>query len=295
MQLGIPYEILSPDGTRAVVGNCDEARQDPDYVGFLDPEAGITGLQEAEVREDAEERSDADGGVHGDFLRGRMPIVIQGSLDPSADIATLNLLEDKIKRATRALRGDGTLSWTPTGSVRRMVTFRMQQPTRVVGRLPKRFQASLVCASHRVLSSDENSVTFAAGGTGGEIGFSSPISDPLRSAISDTGAAQVANIGSEESPPRFRIDGPITNPTIRNATTGQELRLLTSLTAGNFITIDVENAEVLLNGVADAYAVVQFPESAWWNLQPGSNDVRLLAASFSAPAALTVFWRHAWS
>lgn len=295
MQLSIPYELVGADGTRAVVGNCDEARLDPDYVGFLDPTAGITGLGEAEVREDGDVLSDRDGGWHGDFYRGRMPIVITGSLDPSADIATLNLLEDKLRRATRALRADGTLSWTPAGSVRRMVTFRAQQPVRVTGRLPKAFQASLVSASHRVVSSDENSVTFAAGGTGGEIGFSSPLKEPLASAVSDTGAAQIANIGNEESPPRFRIDGPITNPTIRNANTGQELRLLTSIAAGDFITIDVENAEVLLNDIADAYAVVQFPGSAWWNLQAGSNDVRLLASSFSAPAALTVFWRHAWS
>jgi len=294
-QIGIPYEIVGPDGTRAVLGNCEEARTDPDFVGYFDAEAGISGLGEPEVREDADLLTDRDGGVHGDFLQGRMPIVMQGILNPHVGIETVSQLEEKLKRATKALRADGTLSWTPRGDIRRTVWFRRQQSTRITGRLPKRWQIAIVSASHRTVSAAESNASFAAGGTGGEIGFSSPITDPLESAFDSTGAVQIANQGDEPFPPRFRVDGPITNPTIRNATTDAELRLITTLAAGEWLDIDVEAREVLLNGTVDRYPTVQFPGSTWWELEPGNNDVRLLAVSFSAPAALIVYWRSAWS
>lgn len=294
-ELGIPYEIVGPDGTRAIVGNSTAARADPDFVGYLDQENGITGIGESDVREDADVLTDRDGGEHGDFFRGRMPIVVQGVLDPNADIGTVNLLEAKLRRAIKALREDGTLSWTPTGGVRRQVTFRMQQPMRVAGRLPKTFQASLVSASHRVVAASESNASFAAGGTGGEVGFAFPLKFPLSFAFNTTGAVQIANQGDESYPPRFRIDGPISNPTVRNGTTGEELRLTTTLAAGDWLDIYVDSREVLLNGTTDRYSTVQFPGSTWWDLQPGANDVRLLANSYSSPAALTVYWRSAWA
>ena len=291
MQTYVPWEFVGPDGTRAVLNSPG----DPDMVGYTDGEQGVTGLGEAEIREEFDVLSDSDGGVHGTFFRGRMPFVVQGVLDPSADLATVNLMEAKLRRATKALRGDGTVKWTPDGSVQRMVTFRAQQPMRSTGRWPKQFQLSLVSASHRVVSASESNANFAAGSSGGEIGISSPISSPLTSAFNSTGAVQIANQGDEPYPPRYRIDGPITNPTIRNATTGEELRFITTLATGEWLDIDVTARTALLNGVTDRYSTVQFPGSTWFLLQPGNNDIRLLALTSGAPAALTVYWRSAWA
>jgi hypothetical protein len=291
MQIGIPYIITGPDGTRAVLND----PLDPDFVGYLDPDDGIAGLDGAEVDEAADTLTDADGGVHGDFFHGRMPFTLQGFLWPEGGTPAVNARENRLKRAGKAMRADGTLTWTPDSDLQRVVYFRRQQrPFFGVG-YERKFQLSLVSASHRIVSAGENSATFAADAAAGELGLASPLASPLASTIAPGGSTIVSNVGDEDSPPRFRIDGPITNPIIRNATLDAELRFITTLAAGEWLEIDVDNRQVLLNGASDRYAALQFPGSRWWQLTPGANDVRLLSTAFSAPAALTVYWRHAWS
>lgn len=294
MELSIAYEITGPDGTRAVVGNCDEALADVDFVGYLDPENGITGLLDtAEVRETSNDLVGGDGATHGAFWLGRRPGTIQGLLLPNAEMPTVNAAEAKLKRATRALRADGTLKWTPSGdTIERMLRFRRQQPVRITGRRPKQFQAALVSADPYVLSAAENTVTLTPTTSAGEIGISSPISSPLGSALDVTAATVVTNAGNAPTWPRFVIEGPIQNPTIVNNTTGQETVLQIILAATEQLYVYPELGAVLFDGEGRYSAVADSNE--WWQLGPGATDVRLLAAAYSAGAELTIHWRHAW-
>ena len=79
-----------------------------------------------------------------------------------------------------------------------------------------------------------------------------------------------------------------------NNTTGQQVALTYTLASGEFLDVYPERGVILAGGTADRYSALDFAASTWWQLQPGSNDVRLLASSYSSPAALTVAWRHAY-
>jgi hypothetical protein len=290
LQIDIPYTLVGPDGTRCVFND----PSDPDYIGRLDAESGITGLDSPEVRESADVLVEDDGGIHGNFFHGRRPVVLQGWIHPDP-ISEANRRMDRLLRASNAMRADATLTWTETGSDARTLFLRRQQPARITGRRPKTFMLALVQADSRIYSAAVNTQVISAAGGASLGGLASPVTSPLQvTGGGGLGAAGVVNRGTVESPAVLRIDGPITNPVIRNATAGQDIRLTYTLHAGEYLIVDLKTHTVLLNGTTDRYSALDFTNSSWWKLQPGVNDIHLLAAAYSIPAAVTVTWRHAW-
>lgn len=289
LQVGTVYTLTGPDGTRAVFND----KNDPDFVGFLDDDNGITGLDSPEVRESSDVLVEADGGVHGSFYYGRRPVVLQGWVPPEEPHAFVNERIDRLQRASNAMRGDAELRWTEDGSDERRLLLRRQQPVRVTDRRPKKFQIPLVSARAEIESSQEQTAVVDPGATG-FVGFTEPIVEPLESVLADGGQQFIVNQGSAPAAPTLSIEGPITNPRVLNNTTGEELRLLFDLAAGETLVIDFRQRTVLLNGTASRYSAVEFPASTWWALQPGSNDVRLNALTAGSGAQVTVGWRHAW-
>ena len=79
-----------------------------------------------------------------------------------------------------------------------------------------------------------------------------------------------------------------------NNSTGELLAFAYTLNPGEYFDVYPERGRILLNGVSDRYSALDFAQSTWFQIQPGSNDIRLLASSFSSPAALTVYWRNAY-
>lgn len=300
-QLSIPYQLIGPDGTRVVFGNCEEAIEDPDFVAFLDPDNGITGLLDgADVREQAGDLVEADGGWHGPFFEGRRPGTIQGVLLPNGDIGDVVAAERRLKAATRALRQDAVLRWTPAGeTIERELRVRRQSPVRVTGRWPKAFQVALVSAEPHVLSSSEASISCAAEDTVALVGFTSPVTSPLRTTVTAVGGTSVVNAGDLPSWPRFTIHGPITNPQISNFSTGLSIRFSADLAPDQFLVVDSRYATVQLGNdaggaLANRYSFYDFAASEWWQLLPGTNDVRLIASAWATGNLLTCYWRHAW-
>lgn len=106
-----------------------------------------------------------------------------------------------------------------------------------------------------------------------------------------SGVVTVVNIGNAPSPPTFRINGPVTNPTIRNETLDRALELELDIVAGDYVDIDVAARSVLLNGTANRYSSLTSPQ--WWELAPGANAVRY-SADVSASSVLDMTYRHAW-
>jgi hypothetical protein len=301
-EVGIAYVLTGPDGTRAVVGNCDAARLDPDFIGYLNPENGVTGLLDtAAVRESSQDLVAADGARHGPFWEGRRSGTINGVLLPNAgDMAIINRAERKLKRALRALRDDTTMVWTPTGeSIPRMLRVRRQAEVRCAGRRPKTFMAALVSEHSHILSADEVQQTITPDSTIDVLGITSPLTAPFATTISPTGLTLVNNIGDVETWPRFVIHGPISAPAILNFTTGKQITFATTLDVDEFLVINAHTASVLLGfdsvpTLTDRYSFYAGSPSDWWPLVPGVNDLRLLATAYSAGAYMTVLWRHAW-
>lgn len=296
MELSIAYALVGPDGTRIVVGNGDPATTDPDWVGYLDPENGITGLLDgADVTENVDEVVAGDGAIQGPNWRTRRSGTIQGVVAPNAATTTMEANIQKIKRASAALRADALLTWTPsTDGIRRRLRLRRQSKPGFAGRRPKSFQLSMTSPDALILSDVEQSAIITPGAAAGEIGYPDPETDPITSPANVTAQQSVQNVGDQKTWPRFRIYGPITNPTLLNNSTGERIDLTYTLLAGEFLDVYPERGVVLLGGVADRYAAYQFATSTWWQLGVGVSDVRLLAASYAAGAQAIIYWRHAW-
>lgn len=289
---GLKYVIVGRDGTRAVINDVT----DPDYVGFVDVEAGgVTGLERAGTRENADSLPEADGGVHGPFLYDRLGWSINLIIPP--DVGTNSWVERqaRLKRATDAMRADALLQWTPSSAPAVQVAFRQQQPTRITGRRPKKAIVVGVCEEAAVYSQAEHVQAIAAAGVlvGG---MASPLISPLVSGAPPAGAMVVFNAGQADTWPVLRLDGPMTNPIVTIAESAAVIALTYTLAAGEYLLIDTNprRRSIRLNGSANRYSALRFVASNWGPLIPGNNNVRLGLDAFTAPAGLQVTWRDAW-
>lgn len=289
---GLTYTILGPDGTRAVINDSS----DPDFVGFIDADnGGVTGLERAGVRENADVLPEADGGVHGAFLYDRLGFALNLLIPDGVGGLSWRARQAKLKRATDAMREDALLQWTPTEAIPVEVSFRQQQPLRITDKRPKRALLVGVCEDPVVVSQDENVLTLLAAGVlvGG---MASPLKSPLASGQAPAGQLIVTNDGAADAWPVLRLDGPMTNPVITFLESGANIPLTYNLAAGDFLEIDTNprRRSILLNGAVNRYSALRFDESLWAPLLPGDNTVRLGLDAYAAPASLEVTWRDTW-
>jgi hypothetical protein len=274
MELGVPYSLVGPDGTRVVFGNSDAARADADYIGPLDPEAGIAGLDSPDMRESGQDRVQADGGINFDGFHSRRPVVINGEIDRNAAIATVLAREQKLKRATNAMRANAVLSWTNTGYPARSLRLRRQAPIRISGRRPKTFQLPMIDADYRLLSVAEANVAATARNV----------------------AAAVTNAGDELATPRIEVTGPVLSQVVlRNVTAGLAIFFKAgfNVASGKLLVVDLAPPypTVTYDG-ADAYGQIDFLATTWWGMVPGAQNLRVDGGS--GAGTWRAYWKDAW-
>lgn len=92
--------------------------------------------------------------------------------------------------------------------------------------------------------------------------------------------------GNRTSPGTLRIDGPVVNPSIINDTTGDEFDFNITLNTGDYITVNLANRSVTLNGSQNIRSSMTIT-GHWFLFQPGNNSFRILGTqSPPTPAAL---------
>ena len=112
-----------------------------------------------------------------------------------------------------------------------------------------------------------------------------------------SGSAEVVNAGSANAYPVLRVYGPCTGPLIEHTELGKSMDFPTlSIAAGDFLEIDTRSKTIRYNGdPADSrYGDLDFATSAWFWLVPGSQRVRFIPDSFTAPSQVQITWRDAW-
>lgn len=113
------------------------------------------------------------------------------------------------------------------------------------------------------------------------------------------GEVVVTNIGDRDAYPMIQLHGPWSGATrVVNVDAGRELVIDNeSVQAGDYLEIDARSKTIRLNGDPSnsRYDRLVFPDSEWWALAPGSQRLRFLPSTFSAPARMVVAWRHAYS
>lgn len=293
LEVGAIYTVVGPRGDRAVFNDPTS----PDFAGFLSGDDGVTGLEGGAIRENADQLPAADGGVHGAFYSDRLTFTLKGIVDARADGPSAEA-QSRILRATNALRGDAVVEWVPSTIAEGVrVAFRAQQRTRITGRRPKTFLIAGVAEDPLIYSRTLRAQTLDPAATGGG-GLSSPMTSPLTSTASVAGQALFLNDGTADTWPVLRVYGPATDPVITNATTGGVLAFTYTLGAGEFLEVrtNPRRRRILLNGTTSRWSARNFAGStAWWPLVPGSNDLRIGFATYSAGARLDVEWRDAWA
>lgn len=101
------------------------------------------------------------------------------------------------------------------------------------------------------------------------------------------------NAGNYDAPWEARIDGPVTNPRVENADTGQTITLNATIAAGEFVVVSsAPYSTVMLAGTSTRYLWLA-GTSEWFMLAPGNNSIRFGGTSAGAPT-MTFTWRSAW-
>lgn len=125
-----------------------------------------------------------------------------------------------------------------------------------------------------------------------------PVTYPLAyTGVSNSGIIRVTNPGNTAAPVWLRVDGPIPAGGWTVTHVGQK-RALTfasslELKPGEFITVDMEDREVLAQGQAARSGYVT--SRGWFALDPGVNDIAFSAQNYSPTAQLTLLTKPAWS
>ena len=105
------------------------------------------------------------------------------------------------------------------------------------------------------------------------------------------GGTQVVAVGGNwPNFPVIRINGPITNPTITNNTTGQSIAITATITAGNWFDIDLSYGKktVVDNLGANRISTVSAASNlATWSFIPGNNTIAVTGTGITGASDLT--------
>lgn len=97
---------------------------------------------------------------------------------------------------------------------------------------------------------------------------------------SSGGFATANNAGTTEAQMVARLHGPMINPRLTNVATGEFIGINHTLLAGDVVTIDTRDSSIIqgesTNRMGDLVA-----GSTHWKVQPGTNDIRLEAETYT--------------
>ena len=104
----------------------------------------------------------------------------------------------------------------------------------------------------------------------------------------------VENIGTDETCPVFRINGPFTSATITNLNNDQAITITETLIAGEYIEIDCANQTVKEDDGTSRYSsITGTPE--FITLEPGENTIQFEDVGGDANTTLEVDFRDAYN
>ena len=254
----------------------------------------VAGLDMPTVRED----TTAKAGLHGSYVFGAFlserRLVLHG--DVAGDPSTFETVLDGWRSAFLPRRTILPLSFKRPGSDIRFVNcipIRAHLPIDVLYNLGyAEWQVELVAADPRIYSSTLNNgvVLPTAASVSGET-FSVTFSINFGGGAS--GTSSLMNSGIFPAPFLARFDGPISDPQVKNVTTGEFIKLNTDIPTGQFMIIDTLEKTIKLGGTASRYHTLD-PGSRWWSLLPGANDVLFSGAGTDGNSKLTMTWRSTW-
>lgn len=268
IELGCPYYVVGSNDQQFAIN----VPSDPNFVGYV---TDVTGIDDTNIRENAQVKVAGDGGLHGPFWKDRRPWTISGFIVPQMPVAARSAAQDYIAQIMdTCLQADGYLVWYPTNSEPRYVAFRKQQPLRITkgqSNVERNFQLAGVCADPRIY------------------GYG-----PVNEATTEYGGSvTVFNAGTTNSPPTLTLTltGGIFVAT--NETTGQQLVGSSAIAgySGPLVITLSGNYPSAIGNLGDMSGYLAAPATDWdFALAPGENVLTVVNMG-----EMVVQWRDAWS
>lgn len=262
IDLSAIYTITAPSGVDgfgeiAVLNDPTSAN----FVGYLeDLSFGL------EVRENADDKVEAHGGVHGPFWHGRLPFTMEISLEEAATWPLSNARYEKLRAACNAMAAPGSVVWTEQGRAATKLLFVEQQSPRASKDGRVMFQG--VSANRLILAS---TATTGAPGSG------------------------LTNAGKAATFPTFTFTSGASGTVVLSRTSPSPTESLTltiggtnGLAASTSTTVDFA-ARTVYQGSTFKNSAIAFPSSVWWAMAPGANTI-----SASGASSVSISWFSAW-
>lgn len=157
------------------------------------------------------------------------------------------------------------------------------------GMLVSDWQFDLIAKDWRIFSMAEKSVIFTQiqGGY-----FSIPFSIPFSFEGGTGEPTAIMNDGDTVTPFRWVVNGPATNPTLVNTTTGQFIQVNTVIGVGDKLIVDTAKQTVTINGANGMQFVSG--NSNFFELDPGETVLTITTAVPSEEPVSQLFWRDAF-
>lgn len=271
----------------------------------IDDAAGLyvskVDLGNAVTRSVVQDAVDADGTDDSTTHTGARNVTLQLSIFPDVDTETLWTLRNRLRSFTSPRIRPVLFIQQSVDAPEQRVVLRRSDYTDVLASSNVDWApivAQWVAPSGIIESAEEHAVSvFAAGGTTAGRTYSLTFSR-VYPASAPLGTGTIINAGTADAYPLLRIYGPLTEPEVTSITQGKSLVFAgLTLAAGEFLEIDTRAKTIYLNGdpTASRYSKLVFPDSQWFTLSPGENEVWLHPATYTAAVSLVEFtYRDAW-
>ncbi|MDQ8707864.1 phage tail family protein [Streptomyces sp. LHD-70] len=246
----------------------------------------IEGLGAPEVRPQDVDNPVGDGALPGADHYGPRIVRIEAGIKTPGDPAAATKILARLQQAARA---EGVRTSTGKMSVLR-ARWPGSETRRLYGRIRRMEATSIASSVHGWIPLD---IEFVA-------------MDPLFHADTPTHLTlsldqaarpgRITNTGDAPAWPTLRITGPISQPKVWNAVTGQTLELDMSLRAGEYVDLATRPGTrwALRNGTINAAGSLS-PRSRLdhFTVPPGSSEIAWSGDDSTATSSLTVSWRSA--
>jgi hypothetical protein len=246
-----------------------------------------------DVRLTGVDRPQDHGGFDGPTWFGSRIITLAGTAI-ALDQATAMLARDIV----------ASLCWDPSqlfvmqvtepGRPVRRCSVRLNAPTKVspVNDASFDWQVQLKSPDPRRYDDTLTTVTLTPP-TGLEAGVTFPVTAPFTVPTVGTGPSQqtLTNAGTIATRPVVTFAGPLVDPQIANLSQGKTLSFTITLASGDLLAVDFDRRSVTLNGTASRSNTLN-STAAWWDLDPGGNDIKFTAGGGSGSATIT--YRSSW-
>lgn len=255
----------------------------------------IEGLSNAKYRHSTTKLAGVRGSQYNQSLQDVRAVNIEWEIMKDT-LANYIIERDDIFEAFNPDDGEGTLTIvrnnTESFTLTCIPNATPRVPERAAAFPQARAQVQLIANDPTILSLTEHSSGAITAPSGG--GFTFPATFDIIFEQTASGSVTVQNAGNIDTYPVITLTDDLTNPIVRNATTGEFFQLNYVSSVGDVIVIDMKAGSVILNGDTNLIQDI-VTGSEFWPLVPGSNQIIISTGATTNTGTMSFTWNDAWN